>query len=50
MNEGEWQCFLVGEITIGLALHWPCISDSVGSVATVGISSVEYGIVFIFTS
>jgi len=25
-TKGQWQCSLAGKITIGLTLHWPCVT------------------------
>jgi len=26
---GQWQCCVAGKVTVGLASHWPCHTDSV---------------------
>jgi len=25
----RWQCCLAGKVAVGLALHWPCVTDTV---------------------
>jgi len=26
--KGQWQCSAAGKVTVGLALHWPCVKVS----------------------
>jgi len=30
----HWQCSAAGKVTVGLASHWPCLTDS--EVSTTG--------------
>jgi len=34
---------VAGKVTVGLAFHWPCITDSVGGLSTYGLDGHRNG-------